>query len=224
MTRDSALRARLQSALARAGLDLLAIDPRHSLQVPHESPAPPLLVLLDLRTADVEAARLSDAWRDRFGTQLPIIVIAESVQTAAEVRALHAAGVTGYLSASTDEAQLMPALAPWLYPDNFNRRSHARLEIGLPVSYRAGDTVAAALTRNIGSGGMAVRTTQTLPPETPLVLSCRLPGVADELTIEARVCWCEPGVAMGLTFTRVSAADQAAIDACVGTRLALSGH
>ena len=133
MTRDSALRARLQSALARAGLDLLAIDPRHSLQVPRESPAPPLLVLLDLRTADVEAARLSDAWRDRFGAQLPIIVIAESVQTAAEVRALHAAGVTGYLSASTDEAQLMPALAPWLGAPATPPRAAPRADAGSGV-------------------------------------------------------------------------------------------
>ena len=222
MTHDTALQARLQSALARAGLDLLAADPSHPL--PDVLTSSLLLVLLDLRHSAASAAYLAEAWRTQHDATLPIIVVAESVQSAADARALHAVGITGYLSASTEEGQLMPALAPWLYPDNFNRRSHPRLDISLPVSYRSRDAVAAALTRNISSGGMAVRTTLPLAPETEISVSLRLPGHAEELMLEARVCWREPGVAMGLTFTRVPADTQAAIDACVDTRLALSGH
>jgi uncharacterized protein (TIGR02266 family) len=222
MTHDTVLQARLQSALARAGLGLQIVDP--SDPVPPSAAAPPLLILLDLRQNADSAVRIAETWRARQDVALPLIVVAESVQSAADARALHSAGVTGYLSASTEESQLMPALAPWLYPDNFNRRSHPRLEISLPVSYRTRDTVAAALTRNISSGGMAVRTTLPLAPDTPVTVSIRLPGQVGELTFDARVCWREPGVAMGLTFTRVSAADQTTIDTCVGTRLALSGH
>jgi uncharacterized protein (TIGR02266 family) len=222
ITADSTLQTRLQSALARADLDLHIIDSSHPL--PAASPQPPLLVLIDLRHRAESAVRLAEAWRTQYGASLPLVVVAESVESAADARALHAVGVTGYLSASTEEGQIMPALAPWLYPDNFNRRSHPRLEISLPVSYRSADTVAAALTRNIGSGGMAVRTTQPLAPETSVAVSIRLPGHANELTVEARVCWRAPGAAMGLTFTRVSAEAQAAIDTCVGTRLPASGH
>jgi uncharacterized protein (TIGR02266 family) len=222
MTTDVSLQTRLQSALARADLDLHIIDPAPPLSA--SSAAPPLLVLIDLRHRAESAARLAEAWRAQYGAALPLIVVAESVHSAADARALHAVGVTGYLSASTDEGQMMPALAPWLYPDNFNRRSHPRLEISLPVSYRSADTVAAALTRNIGSGGMAVRTTQPLAPETSVAVSVRLPGHAHELNVEARVCWHAPGAAMGLTFTRLSAEAQAAIDTWVGTRLPASGH
>lgn len=222
MTQDSVLRTRLQSAIARAGLDLQITDPSPPLT---DSPtSSPLLVLLDLRDSRTGAAHLAEVWRARYGAALPLIVVAESVQSAADARALHAIGITGYLSASTDESQLMPALAPWLYPDNFNRRSHPRLGISLPVSYRSSDTVAAALTSNISRGGMAVRTTRPLAPDTAVDVSIRLPGCVDDVTLEARVCWREPGVAMGLTFTRMSAGAQAAIDACVEARLALSGH
>lgn len=222
MTHDIAFRARLHAALARAGLDLQTVEVS-APPVTHVT-TPPLLVLFDLRQRPDSSAPLVGDWRAHLGTAVPLIVVAESLSSAAQARALHAAGITGYLSVSTDEGQLMPALAPWLYPDNFNRRSHPRLEISLPVSYRTADSVGAALTRNIGSGGMAVRTTLPLAPDTPVVVSVRLPGHADTLTIEARVCWREPGVAMGLTFTRLSADAQAAIDACVATRLALSGH
>lgn len=221
MTDDTALQARLQSALARADLSLQIIDLSHPLPA---SLTPPLLVLLDLRHRAESAVRLAEACRTKYGGAVPLFVVAESVASAADARALHAVGVTGYLSASTEEGQMMPALAPWLYPDNFNRRSHPRLDISLPVSYRSADTVAAALTRNIGSGGMAVRTTQPLAPETAVVVSVRLPGHSGEFTMEARVCWRDPGAAMGLTFTRLSPEAQAAIDACVGTRRPLSGH
>ena len=41
-------------------------------------------------------------------------------------------------------------IAPHLFPDNFNRRGSPRVVLGIPVAYRFGNTIAAAL-RSIGT-------------------------------------------------------------------------
>jgi uncharacterized protein (TIGR02266 family) len=99
-----------------------------------------------------------------------------------------------------------------LFPDNFNRRGSPRLVLGIPIAYRAGGTIAAALTLNINRGGMAIRTTGPLERETEVKLRFRLPGSKKDIDLEARVCWSDAKAGMGLCFTRVDAVDQSAID------------
>jgi hypothetical protein len=59
---------------------------------------------------------------------------------------------------------------------------------------------------------MAIRTTAPLTRNTELKLRFRLPGSKKEIELEARVCWSDAQAGMGLSFTRVSAVDQSAID------------
>jgi uncharacterized protein (TIGR02266 family) len=83
------------------------------------------------------------------------------------------------------------------------------------VSYRFGNTIAAALTLNISHGGLGVRTTSPLPVDTPVKLRFRLAGAKNEIDADARVAWNDRRVGMGLQFTRVTPGDQTLIDSYV---------
>ena len=69
----------------------------------------------------------------------------------------------GYINEHAETPQILPALAPHLFPDNFNRRASPRVPLGVPVSYRAGQTIAGAVTLDVGTGGLAIRTMNPLP-------------------------------------------------------------
>ena len=73
---------------------------------------------------------------------------------------------------------IVPALAPHLFPEHYNRRSSPRVVLGIPVSYRVGNTIATALTLNISHGGLAIRTTSPLDVGTIVKVRFRLPGAA----------------------------------------------
>jgi uncharacterized protein (TIGR02266 family) len=120
--------------------------------------------------------------------------------------------VCGYINEYSAAQHILPSLAPHLFPDNFNRRGSPRLVLGIPIAYRAGGTIAAALTLNINRGGMAIRTTSPLERETDVKLRFRLPGSKKDIDLEARVCWSDSKAGMGMAFTRVDAVDQSAID------------
>jgi uncharacterized protein (TIGR02266 family) len=107
---------------------------------------------------------------------------------------------------------ILPALAPHLYPDNFNRRSSPRVTLGLQVSYRFSNTVAAALTLNLSKGGLAVRTMSPLETGSALNVRFRLPGSKRDVETQSRVAWTDRRIGMGPQFERVEAEDQAAID------------
>ena len=92
------------------------------------------------------------------GRALPILVFSGTIASADEVREMAALGVAGYINEYTAEHHILPALAPHLFPDNFNRRGSPRVTLGIPISYRFANTIAAALTLNISKGGLAVRT------------------------------------------------------------------
>jgi uncharacterized protein (TIGR02266 family) len=109
--------------------------------------------------------------------------------------------------------QILPALAPHLFPDNFNRRASPRVPAGVPVAYRAGLTVAAAVTLDIGKGGLAIRTMTPLARDTPVHVKFRLPGATNEIEATGRVAWADRKVGMGIQFEHVSSNDQRAIDA-----------
>ena len=111
-----------------------------------------------------------------------------TVSSAEEVRELAALGVSGYINEYSAAQHILPSLAPHLFPDNFNRRGSPRLVLGIPIAYRSGGTIAAALTLNINRGGMAIRTTSPLERDTEVKLRFRLPGSKKDIDLDARVC------------------------------------
>ena len=179
--------------------------------------APIDLLLLDLRLAD-DGAALFRQVRAR-AARLPIVVFSGSVDSAAEVRTLAPLGVAGYVNEHCDAQDVLPSLAPHLFPDNFNRRSGPRVVLAIPVSYRVDRTIATAVTLNIGAGGLAVRTMNPLRPPAKVHTRFRLPGSALDVEAQCRVAWSDPRVGMGLQFERVDPADQAAVDDYVDRHL-----
>lgn len=183
------LLARVRTDLDR--LDLLVID----LRLPHASG---IDVVRNIRKMDEG--------------RLPILVFSGTVGTSEEVRELAALGVAGYVNEYSAVQHILPSLAPHLFPDNFNRRESPRVVLGIPIAYRFGNTIAAALTLNLSRGGIAIRTTSPLAREAKARLRFRLPGSKKDIDADAQVCWSDTRVGMGLQFERVSAPDQAAID------------
>ena len=169
------------------------------------------LLLLDLRLADGDADALFRQVR-ACAARLPIVLFSGSVDSAAEVRALAPLGVAGYVNEHCDAQDVLPSLAPHLFPDSFNRRSSPRVVLAIPVSYRVDQTIATAVTLNIGTGGFAVRTMNPLRPPGKVHTRFRLPGSALDIEALCRVAWSDPRVGMGLQFERVDAGDQSAID------------
>ena len=168
------------------------------------------LLLLDLRIADDGAALFRRV--RACAARLPVVVFSGSVAGAAQVRALAPLGVAGYVNEHCDGRAVLPALAPHLFPDNFNRRGGPRVVLAIPVSYRVDRILATAVTLNIGAGGLAVRTMNPLRPPDKVHTRFRLPGAAMDVEAQCRVAWSDPRVGMGLQFERVDPADQAAID------------
>ena len=128
------------------------------------------------------------------------------------MRDLAALGVGGYLNEYSAVEHILPSIAPHLFPDSFNRRDSPRVVMGIPVSYRAGGTIAAALSLNLSRGGIAIRTSGPLPRDASVKLRFALPGSKRQLETEGVVCWSDERAGMGMRFTSVRPNDQAAID------------
>ena len=169
------------------------------------------LLVLDLGLADSDGVAMVRRLRDHAG-QLPIVVFSGSISNADEVRGLASLGVTGYVNEHSDAPQILPSLAPHLFPDSFNRRSSPRVVLAIPVSYRVDDTIGSALTLNIGTGGLALRTMSPLAVSTTVRTHFQLPGSVREIGADSRVVWSDRRVGMGLQFEQVDAADQTAVD------------
>ena len=178
-------------------------------------------VVIDLALLDLALARDADA--EAFVTEvrgagprrIPVVVFAGSVTSAALVELLAAAGVTGYVNEHAEAQRILPSLAPHLFPDNFNRRAGTRVSVSLPISFRAGQTIAAAQTRDIGPGGVGVRTMEPLPAGTPLQLTLKLPGESRDLSSYGRVVWSDRRVGMGVQFEKLTAEAQQFLNAFV---------
>src|SRR5213082_4123953 len=127
--------------LARVRADLDAID----------------LVVLDLRLPHAPGVDLVRAIRKLDDGKLPVLIFSGTIASADEVRELAALGVAGYVNEYSAVQHILPSLAPHLFPDNFNRRGSPRVVLGIPVAYRFGNTIAAALTLNLSRGGIAIR-------------------------------------------------------------------
>lgn len=170
------------------------------------------LVVLDLRLPDANGLDLPSAIRTIDGGKLPILVFSGTVASAAEVHDLTALGIAGYVNEYATVQHILPALLPYLFPERSNRRRSPRVILGIPIAYRFGNTIAAALTLNLSHGGIAIRTTSPLDEETCVRLRFRLPGAPREIDATARVAWSDRRVGMGLLFEQVASDDQRDID------------
>jgi len=170
------------------------------------------LIVLDLRLPHAGGVELVRSIRKMDKGRLPILVFSGTIATADEVRDLAALGVAGYVNEYSAVQHILPSLAPHLFPDNFNRRGSPRVVLGIPVAYRFGNTIAAALTLNLSKGGVAIRTMSPLQGGAKIRTRFRLPGSKRDIEAESRVGWSDRRVGMGLQFEKVDPADQAAID------------
>jgi uncharacterized protein (TIGR02266 family) len=185
--------------LARVKADLRSID----------------LLVLDIRLSNANGTGLVAAIRKLDDGKLPILVFSGTIGSAEEVRALAHLGVVGYINEYSAAQHILPSIAPHLFPDNFNRRSSPRVGLGIPVQYRVGNTIAAALTLNLSHGGVGIRTTSPLAAGTHLRVRFKLPGASADIEAEGRVAWSHPRVGMGIQFETVDAASQTQIDTFV---------
>ncbi len=182
--------------LARVRGDLASID----------------LVVLDLRLPHAGGIELVRSIRKIDGGRIPILVFSGTIATADEVRDLAALGVSGYVNEYSAVQHILPSLAPHLFPDNFNRRDSARVVLGIPIAYRFGNTIAAALTLNLSKGGVAIRTMSPLQQGSKVRVRFRLPGSKVDIESESRIAWSDRRMGMGLQFEKVESQDQQAID------------
>ena len=170
------------------------------------------LIVMDLRLPHAGGVELVRAIRKVDGGRVPILIFSGTIATADEVRDLAALGVSGYVNEYSAVQHILPSLAPHLFPDNFNRRGSPRVVLGIPINYRFGNTIAAALTLNLSKGGVAIRTMSPLQAGSKARVRFRLPGSKRDLEADSRVAWSDRRIGMGMQFERVDAADQNAVD------------
>ena len=173
------------------------------------------LIVLDLRLPNAPGVELVRSIRKLDDGALPILVFSGTIGSAEEVRELAALGVAGYVNEYSAVQHILPSLAPHLFPDNFNRRSSPRVVLGIPIQYRFGNTIAAALTLNLSHGGIAIRTTSPLENGAKIKVRFRMPGGKRDIDAEGKVAWSDRRVGMGIQFERVDPASQTIIDSFV---------
>jgi uncharacterized protein (TIGR02266 family) len=182
--------------LARVRADLARID----------------LIVLDLRLPHAGGVDLVRTIRRIDEGRLTILVFSGTIATADEVRELAQLGVAGYVNEYSAVQHILPSLAPHLFPDSFNRRSSPRVVLGIPIAYRFGNTIAAALTLNLSKGGLAIRTMSPLQAGAKVRVRFRLPGSRRDIEAECRIAWSDRRVGMGLQVEKVESVHQASID------------
>src|SRR2546427_9799008 len=182
--------------LARVRADLVAID----------------LIVLDLRLPHAPGIDLVRSIRKLDDGKLPILIFSGTIASAEEVKQLAALGVAGYVNEYAAVQHILPSLAPHLFPDNYNRRSSPRVVLGIPIQYRFGNTIAAALTLNLSHGGIAIRTTSPLEAGTKIKIRFRMPGSKRDIDAQGHVAWSDRRVGMGIQFETVDPANQSIID------------
>jgi uncharacterized protein (TIGR02266 family) len=170
------------------------------------------LLVLDLRLPNVSGVELVRTLRRIDARRPPILIFSGTIASADEVRELATLGVAGYVNEYSAVQHIVPSLAPHLFPDNFNRRGSPRVVLGIPIQYRFGNTIAAALTLNLSRGGIAIRTTSPLETGARIRVRFRLPGTKRDVEGEGRVAWSDRRVGMGVQFESVDAASQTVID------------
>lgn len=175
-----------------------------------QSTRPISLALVDLGLSN-DPAVFVRAIRESSTPPLPVVAFAGTVGSAADVPALAGLQVS-YINEHAGTPLILPALAPHLFPDSFNRRMSPRVSIGVPVTYRSGDLLTGAVTLDVGKGGLAIRTMNPLPKGSPVLVRFKLPGMTLEIEAAGQVAWSDRKVGMGVQFERVSAPHQRVID------------
>jgi len=212
--RHASVRDRFAVALADARHEFVTADSEAGAIGAVKDAAVPLsLALVDLGLSG-DAIGFVKALKAAGPAPLPVIAFSGSVTTVADVPTLTSMNV-GYINEHAGTPQILPALAPHLFPDNFNRRMNTRMALGVPVTYRTGDTIAGAVTLDVGKGGVAIRTMNPLPKGTVVQVKFRLPGRPAEIDAAGRVAWSDGKVGMGVQFEKVSATHQRTIDGFV---------
>jgi uncharacterized protein (TIGR02266 family) len=207
------VRERFESALAGAGHHALTASNAAELLGHLRAHVNRIdLVVLDLRLPNAGGVEIVRAIRRADQGRLPILVFSGTIASAEEVKELASLGIAGYVNEYSAVQHILPSLAPHLFPDNFNRRSSPRVVLGIPVAYRFGNTIAAALTLNLGKGGIAIRTMSPLESGAKARIRFRLPGSKRDIDAESRVAWSDRRFGMGLQFEKVDPIDQKAID------------
>jgi uncharacterized protein (TIGR02266 family) len=207
------VRDRFSAALAEAGHRAIAVQSASELMTRIRAGLAEIdLVVLDLRLPHAPGVELVRSIRQLDGGRIPLLVFSGTIASADEVRQLASLGVAGYVNEYSAVQHILPSLTPHLFPDTFNRRSSPRVVLGIPVQYRFGNTIAAALTLNLGRGGIAIRTTSPLESGARIKVRFRMPGGKREIDAEGRVAWSDRRVGMGVQFEKVNPASQTLID------------
>lgn len=207
------VRDRFRAALQTAGHLAVTVKSAAELLARVRADLPRIdLLVLDLRLPHAAGVELVRSIRKLDNGKLPILVFSGTISSAEEVRELAAMGVAGYVNEYSAVQHILPSLAPHLFPDNYNRRGSPRVVLGIPVAYRFGNTIAAALTLNLSKGGIAIRTMSPLASGSAARIRFRLPGSKRDIDAEARVVWSDRRSGMGLQFEKVDPSDQTSID------------
>jgi uncharacterized protein (TIGR02266 family) len=207
------VRDRFRAALESAGHRAIVVQSATELVAQATAELGHLdLIVLDLRLPQASGVELVRTIRRLGDTNVPVLVFSGTIASADEVRELAALGVAGYINEYSAVQHIVPALAPHLFPDNFNRRGSPRVVLGIPIQYRFGNTIAAALTLNLSHGGIAIRTTSPLEAGAKIRVRFRMPGSKRDVDAEGRVAWADRRVGMGIQFEKVDPGHQAIID------------
>src|SRR2546428_11311045 len=176
------VRDRFRTALENAGHKAIAVKSAAELLARVRAVLVVIdLIVLDLRLPHAPGIDLVRSIRKLDDGKLPILIFSGTIASAEEVKQLAALGVAGHINEYSAVQHILPSLAPHLFPDNFNRRSSPRVGLGIPIQYRFGNTIPAALTLNLSHGGIAIRTTS--PPEggAKIRVRFRMPGLTKDI-------------------------------------------
>jgi uncharacterized protein (TIGR02266 family) len=207
------VRDRFRTALEAAGHTVIAVTGvGELLDALRSHPDAIDLLVLDLQLSGGNGVELVRGIRELAHARPTILIFSSTVTSADDIRALAPLGVAGYINEYSSPQHILPSLAPHLFPDSFNRRTSPRLVLGIPVQYRFGNTIAAALTLNLSHGGVAIRTTSPLEGGSRIRVRFRMPGSKQEIDAEGRVAWSDGRVGMGVQFDAVDPAGQTQID------------
>src|SRR6187455_413210 len=198
------VRDRFRSALENAGHRAVSVKSAAELLARVRADLAQVdLIVLDLRLPHQPGVDLVRSIRKLDDGKLPILVFSGTIANADEVRDLAALGVAGYVNEYSAVQHILPSLAPHLFPDSFNRRTSPRVTLGIPVQYRFGNTIAAAITLNVSHGGLAIRTTSPLDSASKIKVRFRMPGSKKDIDAEGKVSWSDRRVGMGIQFEKV---------------------
>ena len=210
-TRITEVRKRFVTALQEAGNVAIEVATAEDLFNKFKAPATRInLVVLDFRlqSSGVETVRTIR----QIGGNVAIIIFSGSINSAAEVQVLSGLGISRYINEHCEMRHILPSLAPQLYPDNFNRRTSVRITLGIPIVLSFDDSIAAALTLNLGKGGLGLRTISSLEIGTKIKVRFRLPGSEHEIEAVGRVAWTDHRAGTGLQFVEITTRDQSSVD------------